>query len=521
MPYAGQGLPLFKLSPFFEIIRPLTPVIECKGRRCPHLDCHSVPNRAEDWWLFAKAIVREATRDTVQATINLSPEVVDQIGRSGTRRVMIYCAADAVSSPFSRVEIAFPYQVEIKVNQDEVKSNLRGLKNKPGSTRPADITDLLRKRPGYNNDLVVTYALTKNRFFLVVNLVEQRTVGDLVARLSSGKTISKDRVVREMIGKAQDTEIVATSTIMSLKCPLSTLRIDVPCRSTSCNHNQCFDATSFLQLQEQAPTWACPVCNKGVAFDGLQIDQYVDDILKATPKSVDQVTIEPDGKWSTRSNAKSPRRSTNGHRSSDDEDDLVEIQEVPRIASIKTEASHESGMLRTPPTSSREPSTSSGAHSSGSRKRPVAQVVDLTLSDEDEDEVRLPKRRNNTGPPHEPPGLNGFAQMPTRAHESSSGLPAVFPNSQPSTSFTSPLHYTHGGFVQPPWATAVGYCLSIMNKITIRIDIVELSEAWRWGNTRKIRLATCKGNARAILADSDNVWNGGSSITERASRVAA
>ena len=371
---------------------------------------------------------------------------------SATKRVMIYCAADAVSSPFSRVEIAFPYQVEIKVNQDEVKSNLRGLKNKPGSTRPADITELLRKRPGYNNDLVVTYALTKNRFFLVVNLVQQHTVGELVARLSSGKTITKDRVIREMMGKAQDTEIVATSTIMSLKCPLSTLRIDVPCRSTVCNHNQCFDATSFLQLQEQAPTWACPVCNQSVTFDGLQIDQYVDDILKATPKSVDQVTIEPDGRWSTRSNAKSPRRSTNGHRSSDDEDDLVEIQEVPRIASIKTEASHESGMLRTPPTSSREPSTSSGAQSSGSRKRPVAQVVDLTLSDEDEDEdeVRLSKRRSNTGPPQDRPGSNGFAQMPTRAPGNSSGLPVVFPNSQPSTSFPSPLHYSHGGFAQPP-----------------------------------------------------------------------
>ena len=186
---------------------------------------------------------------------------------------MVYCAADAMSSPFSRVDIAFPYQVEIKVNQDEVKSNLRGLKNKPGSTRPADVTDLLRKRPGYNNDLVVTYALTKNRFFLVVNLVQQHTVGELVSRLKSGKTISKERVLREMVGKAQDNDIVATSTIMSLKCPLSTLRIDVPCRSALCNHNQCFDATSFLQLQEQAPTWTCPVCNKSVTFENLQIDR--------------------------------------------------------------------------------------------------------------------------------------------------------------------------------------------------------------------------------------------------------
>ena len=73
---------------------------------------------------------------------------------------MVFCAADSMSSPFQRVDIAFPYQIEIRVNQDEVKANLRGLKNKPGSTRPADITAQLRKRAGYENHLQVTYALT-------------------------------------------------------------------------------------------------------------------------------------------------------------------------------------------------------------------------------------------------------------------------------------------------------------------------------------------------------------------------
>lgn len=43
---------------------------------------------------------------------------------------------------------------------DEIKANLRGLKNKPGSTRPADITNFVRKRPNYENSVVMTYALT-------------------------------------------------------------------------------------------------------------------------------------------------------------------------------------------------------------------------------------------------------------------------------------------------------------------------------------------------------------------------
>lgn len=73
---------------------------------------------------------------------------------------MVYCAADPIT-PYTLADIAFPYQVEIKVNEDEVKANLRGLKNKPGSTRPADITKLLRIRADYSNMMRITYALTQ------------------------------------------------------------------------------------------------------------------------------------------------------------------------------------------------------------------------------------------------------------------------------------------------------------------------------------------------------------------------
>lgn len=96
----------------------------------------------------------------MEATISLQPHVADMLTADPTTRAMIYCAPDAMSS-FSRVDIEFPHQIEIKVNQDEVKANLRGLKNKPGTTRPVDITSMLRHKTGYNNHMVVTYALTK------------------------------------------------------------------------------------------------------------------------------------------------------------------------------------------------------------------------------------------------------------------------------------------------------------------------------------------------------------------------
>lgn len=75
-----------------------------------------------------------------------------------TMRVMVFCAAGNTGTQ----DVAFPYQCELKVNGGDIKANLRGLKNKPGSTRPVDITDSLRLRPpSYTNNVELTYALTQ------------------------------------------------------------------------------------------------------------------------------------------------------------------------------------------------------------------------------------------------------------------------------------------------------------------------------------------------------------------------
>ncbi|KAL8737941.1 MAG: hypothetical protein Q9181_001204 [Wetmoreana brouardii] len=406
----------FRESPFYTILQSLTPVHECK--------------------------VREATRDHVDCKIVLRPDVADKLTADSNLRVLIFCAPEPISQ-FTKVDIAFPHQVEVKVNMDEVKANLRGLKNKPGSTRPADITALLRKRANYENHLSLTYALTqrgiKQKFFFVVNLVKRHPVEELVAKLKSGKVITKEQVIREMISKAQDSEVQATGSNMSLKCPLSTLRIDVPCRSTVCTHNQCFDASSFLQLQEQAPTWTCPVCNKIVSFEALEIDQYVGSILMSTPKSVDQVTVEPDGKWSQIAEAETLHKG--GQDSSDDDEDLVEIKDPPRLAAVKNETINGRSSMMTPPTSSREQSSSS-VHAAA--KRSMSAVIDLT-SDDDEEETRRSSKR---------PAMPTYPVTPTYSSSSENSHPQL---DRGSTLFGSypinPVHksnYAQRGYAHPP-----------------------------------------------------------------------
>jgi len=72
---------------------------------------------------------------------------------------MVFSSAESSG----RQDVSFPHQSEIKVNGGEIKANLRGLKNKPGSTRPVDITSVLRLQhniPNYENKIAMTYALT-------------------------------------------------------------------------------------------------------------------------------------------------------------------------------------------------------------------------------------------------------------------------------------------------------------------------------------------------------------------------
>lgn len=71
-------------------------------------------------------------------------------------RIMVFCAGESSGVQ----DITFPHQSELRVNGGDIKANLRGLKNKPGSTRPVDITSALRLKPNYANTVEFTYALT-------------------------------------------------------------------------------------------------------------------------------------------------------------------------------------------------------------------------------------------------------------------------------------------------------------------------------------------------------------------------
>ncbi|KAK4197452.1 putative E3 SUMO-protein ligase [Triangularia verruculosa] len=291
-------------------------------------------------------------------------------------KVLVFCATG--TTPVQ--DIAFPYQCELKVNGDEVKANLRGLKNKPGSTKPVDVTSMLRLRPpNYLNRIEVTYALTQKKFWLSAIICKTTTVEGLVTQIR--QKIRKEHVIEEINQKASDPDVIATSQNLSLKCPITYMRLTNPCRGVKCNHIQCFDASSYLQMQEQSPLWLCPICNKATPFDQLAIDEYARDILARTSDSTEQVTIEPNGEWDLPGVKKETTGSKSQEASFIDDDDLV-VYENPSKPSYSSAQPASSAAYLGTPQSGASRDTSAAPRSTSKRAAP--EVIDLISSDEED-----------------------------------------------------------------------------------------------------------------------------------------
>ena len=100
-----------------------------------------------------------------------------------------------------------------------------------------------------------------------------------------------------------DDDIVFGQSRMSLKDPLSYMRLVRPVRSSKCSHLQCFEAKWWIVGNEKHPQWLCPLCNRALRFDELIVDGFSLDILDVVPEKYDEVVIEADNTWHTEDGA--------------------------------------------------------------------------------------------------------------------------------------------------------------------------------------------------------------------------
>ncbi|KAF8947605.1 SUMO ligase siz1 [Haplosporangium gracile] len=273
---ARSGVPenkiVFKSSPFYKDIQVLSPARLC---------------------IEAK----EQRTMSVTLPFTVAPMLSVQLRRESEYQIMVFCTSvEGAANPPALME--FPHVCEIKISGRVLEANLRGMKNKPGTVSPANITRLCRLDPAEYNKVEFIYANSPKRYYASVNLVKKSSVATIVEEIERGKFLSKEQMLRILEDRNKDDDIMATSSTLSLKCPLGFQRITVPIRSSYCQHLQCFDAYTFFNLNEQTPTWTCPVCSRMMySWEEIVVDGYFKDLLNSTPESLENITVQADGSW--------------------------------------------------------------------------------------------------------------------------------------------------------------------------------------------------------------------------------
>ncbi|OMJ95635.1 hypothetical protein SteCoe_879 [Stentor coeruleus] len=114
--------------------------------------------------------------------------------------------------------------------------------------------------------------------YLVYMKSEEQLIEEIVK--TSRISIDKSKDFIKKILKSDDEELISDSIRLSLKCPYSLTLLDIPARGQNCEHIQCFNLVSYVQMQRSSRVnrWRCPLC-KGFVYDMI-IDSYLEQIMK-------------------------------------------------------------------------------------------------------------------------------------------------------------------------------------------------------------------------------------------------
>uniref|UniRef100_A0A8C9XN28 Zinc finger, MIZ-type containing 1a n=1 Tax=Sander lucioperca TaxID=283035 RepID=A0A8C9XN28_SANLU len=165
-------------------------------------------------------------------------------------------------------------------------------------------------QPGRNTIQITVTACCCSHLF-VLQLVHRPSVRSVLQGLLKKRLLPAEHCITKVKRNFSSVAASAGSTTLngedgveqtaikvSLKCPITFRRIQLPARGHDCKHVQCFDLESYLQLNCERGTWRCPVCNKTALLEGLEVDQYMWGILNAIQNSeFEEVTIDPTCSW--------------------------------------------------------------------------------------------------------------------------------------------------------------------------------------------------------------------------------
>jgi hypothetical protein len=263
-------------------------------------------------------------------------------------------------------------------------------------------------------------------------MMERAAVGETAANADDESELSNFELARRGVVQFMNADDLCSSSMkVSLRCPLMLARISIPVKGRKCLHVQCFDLEDFLTYTRRSPKFACPVCNKPNAMPSeLVVSPYIERALLMF--SCDEVEVGSDGSLTAVAEQRSGVRSDDDGDNSDNEssggDDVG--------------ANGRSGGL-----------ANGGGKSSSNASGKGAGVVDLTLSDDDDDEpLALPRAiaRRSSAPVRVAP-TNVYASAADDEQISAAGAVVASCNARQDLHATTLINASgRGSDVKPP-----------------------------------------------------------------------
>ncbi|KAH6917517.1 PINIT domain-containing protein [Coprinopsis sp. MPI-PUGE-AT-0042] len=383
----------FKDSPFFSVDQAVSGIIECP-------ESSGAMDRRQQTLSFA-----------------LNNDQLVKLKSPGSKyQLRLFCTSSTYYSRTSPLvnhpcPIEFPPTCEVRVNSVQVTANLKGLKKKPGTAPPPDLAKYVRFTSQQNRIEMVyvnsSQPAQAKKYYMIVMLVETTTIDRLVDNLKANCRRTSAEIQQKMkSAMTDDDDIQAGPQKMSLKDPLSFARVQTPCRSSRCVHPQCFDATAWFSVMEQTTTYLCPTCERVLDHKELIIDGYFEAILQQTDEDTDDVIVEADGEWHTADNKYAsagwralhpviPKASSPvvkpSYRPPEDKGKAKDLE----VFVLSDDEDEDAVKRELSPGSYRQSldSLSVPSQSTRSQSNAIEDVIDLTLSDDEEPPPPLPPLR--------------------------------------------------------------------------------------------------------------------------------
>lgn len=199
-----------------------------------------------------------------------------------------------------------PLELQIRLNNKVCSLPPISDKSKLGTPvrrifRPIDCTDFVKLNPSISNTITVNWIPDGKTYVLGMCLVKKLTPEKLLEDLYNKKPRSSADTKNDIIQTLDkaDPDVSTLSYRFSLICPLGKVKMKIPVKSSKCDHIQCFDASTFILMNEQKPSWTCPTCGQPCLYDDIQIQSYFIEVISSPnlPEKCNEIELLGDGTW--------------------------------------------------------------------------------------------------------------------------------------------------------------------------------------------------------------------------------